>query len=71
MKSVVRLLPVSVRRWLISSYLQSRFDVQIGRAVTVNPQTTFEGMNLVITEMRGVKIEKVLLTKRKHAASAD
>ncbi len=31
----------------------------------------YEGMNLVITEMRGVKIEKILLTKKKHAASAD
>ncbi len=31
----------------------------------------YKGMNLVITEMRGVKIEKVLLTKKKHAASAD
>jgi len=31
----------------------------------------YKGMNLVITEMRGVKIERILLTKKKHAASAD
>jgi len=30
----------------------------------------YKGMRIVITEMRGLKIEKILLTKEKHAASA-
>ncbi|GAH97973.1 unnamed protein product [marine sediment metagenome] len=30
----------------------------------------YKDLKLVITEMRGVKIEKILLTKERHAASA-
>ncbi len=33
-------------------------------------QLRYKGLKLVITEMRGVKIEKIVLTKEKHAASA-
>ncbi len=35
-----------------------------------NEQLRYKGLKLVITEMRGMKIEKILLTKEKHAASA-
>ena len=36
-----------------------------------NEQLRYKNLKLVLTEMRGVKIEKVLLTKERHAASAD
>jgi len=35
-----------------------------------NEQIRFKDMKLVVTEMRGVKIEKILLTREGHAASA-
>jgi putative hemolysin len=34
-------------------------------------QVRYKGMKIIITEMRGKKIEKILLTKEKHAATAD
>ena len=36
-----------------------------------NEQLRYKDLKLVITEVRGVKIEKILLTKERHAASAD
>ncbi len=36
-----------------------------------NEQIRYKDLKLVITEMRGVKIEKILLTKEGHAASAE
>ena len=36
-----------------------------------NEQIRYQDMKLVVTEMRGVKIEKILLTKEGHAASAE
>jgi len=35
-----------------------------------NEQLRYKGLKLVITEMRGMKIEKILITKEAHAASA-
>ncbi len=43
----------------------------LGHIPKTGERLKYKDMNLVITEMRGVKIEKVLLTKKKHAASAD
>ncbi len=43
----------------------------LGHIPRTGERLRYKGMNLVITEMRGVKIEKVLLTKKKHAASTD
>jgi putative hemolysin len=34
-------------------------------------QVRYKGMKIIITEMRGKKIEKILLTKEKHATTAD
>ena len=42
----------------------------LGHIPKTGERLRYKGMNLVITEMRGVKIEKILLTKKKHAASA-
>jgi len=42
----------------------------LGRIPKPNEQLRYKGLKLVITEMRGVKIEKILLTKERHAASA-
>ncbi len=42
----------------------------LGHIPRLGEQLRYKGMKLVITEMRGVKIEKILLTKEKHAASA-
>ena len=36
-----------------------------------NEQIRYQDMKLVVTEMRGVKIDKILLTKEGHAASAE
>ena len=36
-----------------------------------NEQLRYKGLKLVVTEMRGVKIEKILLTKESETASAD
>jgi putative hemolysin len=44
------------------------FDL-LGRIPKPNEQLRYKGLKLVITEMRGVKIEKILLTKEKHATS--
>jgi len=46
------------------------FDL-LGHIPKTGERLRYKGMNLVITEMRGVKIERILLTKKKHAASAD
>jgi len=43
----------------------------LGHIPKTGERLRYKGMNLVITEMRGVKIERILLTKKKHAASAD
>jgi putative hemolysin len=43
----------------------------LGRIPRSNEQLRYKGLKLVITEMRGVKIEKILLTKEGHAASAN
>ncbi len=42
----------------------------LGHIPKLNDQLRYKGLKLVITEMRGVKIEKILLTKEAHAASA-
>jgi len=43
----------------------------LGHIPKTGERLKYKGMTLAITEMRGVKIEKILLTKKKHAASAD
>ncbi len=43
----------------------------LGHIPKTGERLRYKGTNLTITEMRGVKIEKILLTKKKHAASAD
>jgi len=43
----------------------------LGHIPKTGERLRYKGMKLVITEMRGVKIERILLTKKKHAASAD
>jgi len=43
----------------------------LGHIPKTGERLRYKGMNVVITEMRGVKIERILLTKKKHAASAD
>ena len=43
----------------------------LGHIPKMGARLRYKGANLTITEMRGVKIEKILLTKKKHAASAD
>ena len=43
----------------------------LGRIPRPNEQLKYRDFKLVITEMRGVKIEKILLTKEGHATSAD
>jgi len=43
----------------------------LGRIPRPNEQLRYKDLKLVITEMRGVKIEKILLTKEGHAAAAD
>ncbi|MFC2016941.1 hemolysin family protein [Chloroflexota bacterium] len=43
----------------------------LGHIPKTSERLRYKGMNLTITEMRGAKIEKILLTKKKHAASAD
>ncbi len=42
----------------------------LGHIPKLNDQLRYKGLKLVITEMRGVKIGKILLTKEAHAASA-
>jgi len=42
----------------------------LGHIPKPGEQLRYKGLKLVITEMRGVKIEKILLTKEGHAASA-
>jgi len=42
----------------------------LGHIPRAGEQLRYKGLKLVITEMRGVKIEKILLTKERHAASA-
>ena len=42
----------------------------LGRIPKPGEQLRYKGLKLVITEMRGVKIEKILLTKEGYAASA-
>ena len=42
----------------------------LGHIPKLNDQLRYKGLKLVITEMRGMKIEKILLTKEAHAASA-
>lgn len=43
----------------------------LGRIPRSNEQLRYKGLKLVITEMRGVKIEKVLVTKEGYAATSD
>jgi len=43
----------------------------LGRIPESNEQLRYKGLKLIITEMRGVKIEKVLVTKEGYAASPD
>ncbi|MFC1977547.1 hemolysin family protein [Chloroflexota bacterium] len=42
----------------------------LGHIPQVDEQLRYEDMKLVVIEMRGVKIEKILLTREGHAASA-
>ncbi len=41
----------------------------LGHIPKVNERIKYKGLTLVITEMKGVRIEKILVTKEKHAAS--
>jgi len=41
----------------------------LGRIPKLNEQLRYKGIKLVITEMQGPKIEKILVTKESHAAS--
>ena len=43
----------------------------LGHIPRPNEQLRYKGLKLVITEMRGMKIEKILITKEAHAASAN
>jgi CBS domain containing-hemolysin-like protein len=43
----------------------------LGRIPELNEQLRYKGLKIVITEMRGVKIEKVMVTKEGYAASPD
>ncbi len=43
----------------------------LGQIPELNEQLRYKGLKIVITEMRGVKIEKVLVTKEGYAASPD
>jgi len=43
----------------------------LGRIPRPNEQLRYKDLKLVITEMRGVKIEKVLVTKENHAGSGE
>ncbi len=43
----------------------------LGRIPRPNEQLRYKGLKIVITEMRGVKIEKVLVTKEGYAATSD
>ncbi len=43
----------------------------LGRIPRPNEQLRFDGLKVVITEMRGVKIEKILVTKDGHATTPD
>jgi len=43
----------------------------LGRIPKQGEQLKYKNLKIVITEMRGVKIEKIVLTKEKHAATAD
>ena len=42
----------------------------LGHIPTANEQLRYKGLKLVITEMRGLKIEKIRLTKEKEADEA-
>jgi len=43
----------------------------LGHIPKQGEQLKYKGLKIVITEMRGMKIEKILLTKERHAATAD
>jgi len=43
----------------------------LGNIPTPNEQLRYRGLKMVITEMRGPKIEKILLTKESHATTSD
>jgi len=43
----------------------------LGYIPKIGQRLKYKGMKLVITEMRGLKIEKIMLTKEKHAPSTD
>jgi putative hemolysin len=43
----------------------------LGHIPRTGEQLRYKGLKLVITKMRGMKIEEILLTKEKHAASAN
>jgi putative hemolysin len=43
----------------------------LGYIPRTGEQLRYKGLKLVITKMRGMKIEEILLTKERHAASAD
>jgi len=43
----------------------------LGRIPRRGEQLKYKDLKLVITKMRGVKIEEILLTKEEHAASED
>jgi len=42
----------------------------LGHIPKLNEQLRYKGLKIVITEMRGLKIEKILLTKERQAAAA-
>ncbi|UCB43578.1 MAG: HlyC/CorC family transporter [Dehalococcoidales bacterium] len=43
----------------------------LGRIPELNEQLRYKGLKIIITDMRGVKIEKVLVTKEGYAASSN
>jgi putative hemolysin len=42
----------------------------LGHIPKLNQTVRYKGLKLVVTEMRGLKIEKILLTKRKNATDS-
>jgi putative hemolysin len=43
----------------------------LGHIPKQSEQLRYKGLRIVITEMRGRKIEKIVLTKERHATTAD
>jgi putative hemolysin len=60
-------LPEDEEYETVAGFILSR----LGHIPKTNEQLRYKGMKMVITEMRGLKIEQVRLTKERHAKSAE